>query len=168
MIFAVGKEVLTPHAGMEKTADIVVGGGDAHAVGFLQQDALHDDLLPGLLHDDGHVHVRNLAPAHQVVRSLLHIGDRRSAPRRAGSGQRSRLPDAGVVGAAVRRILEDAGNEEDDHGDAGGADDDAEQPLGEASVFLQEANHAMGNSLFCGPAPAACPRGNGRAERQMS
>ena len=153
-IFAFGEKVLAPHAGVEEAADVVIGGGDAEAVGFFEHDVLLDDDLAGLLHEHGHERVGNLLAAHHTAGGLLHVDDGDGLRSGEESPKDAAVADGGVGVGGGGLVVEDAGHEEDDHEDARGANDEDEEVLGEVCFLLKEANHGMGDSLFCGGALA--------------
>ena len=162
-VLTVREQDLAELAGVQETPDVIIGGRDAEAARLFDQNVLLDHALAGLLHVDRHEHVGNLLAARHAADRLLDIDNGNGLLGRKEAAQEAAVPDGGISVRCGRGVVKDAGHQEDDHGDAGGADDDAEDPAGEASVFLQEANHAMGDSLFCSAGRLA--RG---AERQMS
>jgi hypothetical protein len=163
-VFAAGEEVLAPHAGVEEAADVVVGSVDAEAVGLFEHDVLLDDDLAGLLHEHGHERVGNLLAAHHTAGGLLHVDDGDGLRSGEEAAEDTAVADGGIGVRGGGLVVEDAGHEEDDHGDAGAADDEDEEVFGEVCFLLKEANHGMVTAFSV----AALSLARGRAERRIS
>jgi len=116
---------------------------------------LQDELFADALDHVGQGEVRQTLTLELLLGDLLHAGH---GDLVAGEGEAA-VPvriDRGVGIACDIGALEDAGDQGDDHGDDGRADDHDEDGFDEAIVFaLQETNHGRLTTFGDGRLPQA-------------
>ncbi len=125
---------------MQEAGNVSLGGAEAKPLRFDQLDVLLDQSLGHAGHHERGVGLGHTLALEHARRRHLDVGGRDVVNRRQEAAQRTPAAD-GRVGVGGGRLVEDAGHQGDDHGDAGDGDDRDKDELGEAVVFLQEANH---------------------------
>jgi len=126
---------------VQEAAHIVVGDHQAEPLGFKQLDVLLDEPLSDTLHHEGEHKLGKLLALEHARGKLLDVGGRNLVNRGKETAERSATADDRVGVRRSSLVIEDAGHQGDDHGDACDRDDDDEDALHKPAVFLKETNH---------------------------
>jgi hypothetical protein len=132
---------------LHSPAQIRIAYLQAEAICFLEQHFALDQGLRRLRHDVGQNHIRVVLLLHNSFRNLLHFGG-----SDGGGGAEVAAKEASAVHGCVvirrgRFVGKNARHQGDDHGDYSNGNNNDEDDLDDAVVFLQETNHGVAGAF---------------------